>query len=157
MTESAKGAGRFHRPTKRALVIGLLLAGAVGLALSTWFATTRPDLPPLSDLETVTQLVATGKVDSLALEDSTLIVRERDGSAVRVERITASDLERLAATADESLPRVSVTANISAGQDLGYRAGFVASLALPLVVVVAIGVVFVGAVGRGWPRSFGSR
>jgi DNA-binding CsgD family transcriptional regulator len=72
---------RRHRawPVMAALAISVVVVGAGALFL--WL---RPDLPPSTNLATVSQLVAQGQATSLDLRGDTLTVTTNDGRQYRV-------------------------------------------------------------------------
>lgn len=81
---SATGFGSPRGPRRRRLLSMLL---AVAVLIAAVFLWTRPDLPPRTDLEGVSNLVAENRVSRLALQGNTLTVTLTDGSRVRVEGV----------------------------------------------------------------------
>ena len=65
-----------------ALAISVVVVGAGALFL--WL---RPDLPPSTNLATVSQLVAQGQATSLDLRGDTLTVTTNDGRQYRVDGV----------------------------------------------------------------------
>ena len=69
-------------PVVTALAVPLVIVGAGALFL--WL---RPDLPPSTNLATVSQLVAQGQATSLDLRGDTLTVTTKDGRHYRVDGV----------------------------------------------------------------------
>jgi DNA-binding CsgD family transcriptional regulator len=69
-------------PLMAALAISVVIVGAGALFL--WL---RPDLPPSTNLATVSQLVAQGQATSLDLRGDTLTVTTKDGRHYRVDGV----------------------------------------------------------------------
>lgn len=66
---------------------------ALSFSLLVAFVVVRPDLPPSSDLVTVSRLVAANEVAQLDLHGDTLTVTERSGERLRVEGVTLDQFQ----------------------------------------------------------------
>jgi DNA-binding CsgD family transcriptional regulator len=125
------GRPRRHRlwPVIAALAISVVVVGAGALFL--WL---RPDLPPSTDLATVSQLVTRGQATSLDLRDDTLIVTSNDGRQYRVDGVDGASF-------NEMLPKAlgsNVHVTISKGNGLTPASilGPVSALATLIVLLV---------------------
>lgn len=151
MTEPQVGVDRApRRPRRRIVLLGLVLVGT-GALLVAAFSVVRPDLPPRSDFGFVSQLVAAGKVASLDLYNTTLIVRERTGGAVRVEGVTLEEWQGLFATAPRQYAMPSFSAGIRPGGDgLNLWVGQLTYIVIPLGELL-VGLVLVRTIVRRLP------
>lgn len=100
---------RRHRlwPVMAAVAISVVVVGALFLWL-------RPDLPPSTNLATVSQLVAQGQASSLDLRGDTLTVTTNDGRQYRVDGVDGAGF-------NEMLPKAlgsNVKVTISKGDEL---------------------------------------
>jgi DNA-binding CsgD family transcriptional regulator len=125
---------RRHRlwPVIAALAISVVVVGAGALFL--WL---RPDLPPSTNLATISQLVAQGQATSLDLHGDTLIVTTNDGRQYRVSSVDSASF-------NEMLPKAlssNVQVTISKGDELTPASilGPVSAFA-PLIVLLVVGV-----------------
>jgi DNA-binding CsgD family transcriptional regulator len=72
---------------RRAWLVAALAALLVMVSAGALFVWLRPDLPPATNLATVSQLVAQGQVTSLDLRGDTLFVTTSDGRGYRVDAV----------------------------------------------------------------------
>ena len=119
-------------PLMAALAISVMVVGAGVLFL--WM---RPDLPPSTNLATVSQLVAQGQATSLDLHGDTLIVTTNDGRHYRVDGVDDVGLSEIPLSKALS-SNVQVT--ISKGDELTPASilGLVSAFA-PLIVLLVVG------------------
>jgi DNA-binding CsgD family transcriptional regulator len=111
-------------------IIGVvLLAAGVGLLLA-WL---RPDLPPRTDLGSVSRLVADKQVSSLDLRGDTLFVATLDGRQFRVDGADRKAVEEVQAAAIAGSDRVSVSAG---GDTLATSLAILATSLAPVVLLV---------------------
>ncbi len=142
MTNSDQDGGSPNRQARR-LVIPLVILGVIGVLMAAGFLAVRPDLPPTSDIATVSQMVAAGGVDRLALRGSTLTIHDRSAGDLRVEAVTPSEWQGLLAAAKRQSPWPDISQSGSSGQGLGSSVGFfIVALVLPLGLVLLLGIVF---------------
>jgi DNA-binding CsgD family transcriptional regulator len=127
---------RRHRlwPVMAALAISVVVVGTGALFL--WL---RPDLPPSTNLATVSQFVAQGQATSLDLHGDTLTVTTNDGRQYRVAGVDG------AAFSEILTPKVlgsNVQVTISKGDELTPASilGPVSAFA-PLIVLLVVGLV----------------
>jgi DNA-binding CsgD family transcriptional regulator len=123
-------------PVVAALAVSVLVVGAG--ALFFWL---RPDLPPSTNLATVTQLVAQGQATSLDLRGDTLTVTTKDGHQYRVVGVDE------AAFSEVLMPKAlssNVDVTISSGDALTPASilGTVSAFAPLIVLLVAALIVF---------------
>lgn len=83
-------------PGRARVRVGLLAAAIVAVALGA-FAVLRPDLPPSTNLASVSQLVTEQHVRALDLRGDTLFVTTTDGRRFRVDGVTAQAADPLQA------------------------------------------------------------
>jgi DNA-binding CsgD family transcriptional regulator len=117
-----------------ALAVLLVISSAGALFLSV-----RPDLPPSTNLATVSQLVAQGQAASLDLRGDTLTVTTKDGSRYRVDGVDEAGFSEIL------LPKAlgsNVEVSISSGDTLtlGSIAALVSAFA-PLILLLAVALV----------------
>ena len=120
-----------RRRFRSSLVAGVILA--LGAALA--FLVLRPDLPPRTDLATVSGLIAEGGVTSLDLRGDTLFVTTADGRHYRVEGADATTAQALQAAA-LAAGQVSVSGG---GDTLATNVAIVATAVAPLVLLLGFG------------------
>ena len=125
---------RRHRlwPVMAAVAISVVVVGALFLWL-------RPDLPPTTNLVTVSQLVAQGQATSLDLRGDTLFVTTADGHRYRVDGVDDATRREIFAKAMAAVAKVS----ISSGDDTNIfvsNLGFL-SATLPLVLLLVVALV----------------
>lgn len=82
-----------HRPVRRRLVASIAL-GALVLATGA-FLMIRPDLPPRTDFDSVSRLVASNQIMDMELRGDTLTLMMRSGARLRLESITTDEYRRL--------------------------------------------------------------
>lgn len=120
-------------PRRRLLPLGILvivlLAAGVGLLLA-WL---RPDLPPSTDLASVSRLVADKQVSSLDLRGDTLFVATLDGRQFRVDSADEKLVESIQAAAIAGSDRVSVSAG---GDTLATSLAILATSLAPVALLV---------------------
>lgn len=126
---------RRHRAWPLAALAVLLVLVSAG-ALFLWL---RPDLPPSTDLATVSQFVAQGQVTSLDLRGDTLTVTTSDGRHYRVAGVDQTAF-------GEILPKVigtTVEVSVSRGDDTNILVSNLAFLSatLPLVLLLVAALV----------------
>jgi DNA-binding CsgD family transcriptional regulator len=141
--EPAGSPPRRRRRLRSALVAGTVVA--LGAALA--FLVLRPDLPPRTDVATVSGLIAEGQVTSLDLRGDTLFVATADGRHYRVEGAGAATAETLQAAA-LATGGVSVSGG---GDTLATSVAIVVTAVAPLVLLL-VGVLLLGTWLRGRPR-----
>jgi Response regulator containing a CheY-like receiver domain and an HTH DNA-binding domain len=134
-------------PHRRALparsIAMVLLAAAVGLLLGL-----RPDLPPSTDLASVSRLVADGQVSNLDLRGDTLFVTTRAGRQLRVDSADEKVVEALQATALASDDQVSVSGG---GDTLATGLAMLATSLVPVALIVLVAFLALQALRR--PRQ----
>lgn len=120
-------------PRRRLLPLGILvivlLAAGVGLLLA-WL---RPDLPPSTDLASVSRLVADKQVSSLDLRGDTLFVATLDGRQFRVDSADEKVVEAIQAAAIAGSDRMSVSAG---GDTLATSLAILATSLAPVALLV---------------------
>jgi DNA-binding CsgD family transcriptional regulator len=131
---------------RRAWLVATLAVLLVTLSAGALFMWLRPDLPPATNLATVSQLVAQGQATSLDLRGDTLFVTTADGRHYRVEGVDLASFR-------EMLPEVIGTTaevSISSGGDTLALVSVLAfvSATLPLVVLLLV----VALVAFRWRR-----
>lgn len=118
----------------------LLALGAVVLVVATAaiaFSMLRPDLPPRSDLATVSRLLAAGQLSSLDLRGETLTLLETSGDRLRVEGVEFNQFKPIIAEALAKSVGVRVSSD---GDSLGTAVAMLATALLPvLALIVAVG------------------
>lgn len=123
----------FRAPRRRLLPLGILavvmLAAGLGLLL-VWL---RPDLPPSTDLASVSRLVADRQVSSLDLRGDTLFVTTLDGRQFRVDGADEKAVDTLQSAAIAGSDRVSVSAG---GDTLATSLAILATSLAPVVLLV---------------------
>ena len=118
------------------VALAALLVMVSAGALFLWL---RPDLPPTTNLVTVSQLVAQGQATSLDLRGDTLFVTTADGHRYRVDGVDE-------ATRREIFPKAmaaGAVVSISKGEDANIfvsNVGFL-SATLPLVLLLVVALV----------------
>jgi len=118
------------RPLRRlGIVLFVGLAASVGLGL----ALLRPDLPPRTDLGSVSRLVSERQVSSLDLRGDTLFVSTTDGRLFRVDSVDMEAVGPIQAEAIDTSNRVSVSAG---GDTLITSLAMLATALMPAVLVV---------------------
>jgi DNA-binding CsgD family transcriptional regulator len=113
----------------------LLVMVSVG-ALFLWL---RPDLPPTTNLVTVSQFVAQGQATNLDLRGDTLFVTTADGHRYRVDAVDAATFREIFPKAMAAGAQVT----ISPGEDTNIfvsNLGFL-SATLPLVLLLVVALV----------------
>ncbi|MGA3030764.1 MAG: helix-turn-helix transcriptional regulator [Candidatus Limnocylindrales bacterium] len=121
---------------RRAWRVAALAVLLVTVSAGTLFLWLRPDLPPATDLATVSQLVAQGRATSLDLRGDTFFVSTADGRHYRVDGVDEAAFY-------EMLPEVigtTVEVSISGGGDTLALVSILAfvSATLPLVVLLLV-------------------
>jgi DNA-binding CsgD family transcriptional regulator len=112
-----------------ALAVLLVMVGAGALFL--WL---RPDLPPTTNLVTVSQLVAQGQATSLDLRGDTLFVTTADGHRYRVDGVDASTFREIFPKAMAA----GAVVRISPGDDTNIFVSNVGFLAVTLPAVLLL-------------------
>jgi DNA-binding CsgD family transcriptional regulator len=123
------------KPGRRVLagvVVVLLVVFATGA-----FLVTRPDLPPRTDFDTISELMASGGITSVELRGQTLTVTLRGGDRLRVENVSNEQWLRIQPGPDRRL------INFSATSDLQLFATDVAMFATAVLPLVALGTAMV--------------
>jgi DNA-binding CsgD family transcriptional regulator len=120
-------------PRRRRLPTGILavilLAAGLGLLL-VWL---RPDLPPSTDLASVSRLVADKQVSSLDLRGDTLFVATLDGRQFRVDSADKKAVEAIQEAAIAGSEQVSVSAG---GDALATSLAMLATSLAPVALLV---------------------
>lgn len=109
----------------------VLLALSAGLT----FVVLRPDLPPATDLVTVSQLVSEGQVTSLDLRGGSLFVTTADGRHYRVDGADEAAVRAMQAQAIAASDQVSVS---SGGDSLVTSLAILATSLAPLVLLLLV-------------------
>lgn len=130
------------------LVAGVVVALVPGLA----FLVFRPDLPPRTDLATVSGLIAEAQVTSLDLRGDTLFVTTADGHHYSVEGADAATAEALQAQA-----LAAGQVGISGGGDTLVTSVAILVTAVAPLVLVLFSMLLLGSWLRGRPRPSPSR
>jgi DNA-binding CsgD family transcriptional regulator len=112
------------------LRVGLFAAAIVAVAFGA-FAVLRPDLPPSTDLASVSQLVAEQHVTALDLRGDTLFVTTTDGRRLRVDGVTPRAVDPIGAAVASQGVEVS-----GGGDTLATTLLMAASGVLPAALVV---------------------
>jgi DNA-binding CsgD family transcriptional regulator len=129
------------RPHRAWPVVAALAISAVFVGVGALFLWLRPDLPPSTNLATVSQLVAQGQATNLDLHGETLTVTTKDGHRYRVDRVGGAAFSEI--LLPEAL-RANVEVIISSGDTLTPASilGPVSAFAPPIVLLVAALIVF---------------
>ena len=130
--------GRRRRWPVVAMVVlfATLIAGALFLYL-------RPDLPPATNLATVSQLAAEGQATNLDLRGSTLFVTTADGRRYRVEGVAQAAFSEIVATAMANIGAATLEVSGSNGDTLASNLASVAGLVDPVLLLIVAGVALV--------------
>jgi DNA-binding CsgD family transcriptional regulator len=126
------------RPVVATLAISVVIVGAGALFL--WL---RPDLPPSTNLATVSQLVAQGQATSLDLRGDTLFVITADGRHYRVDGVGQAALGEIALRSEANMG-ATLEVTISKGDALTPASilGPVSAFAPMIVLLIVALVVF---------------
>lgn len=124
----------------------------MGLALIIVWATFRPDLPPATDLASLSVRLASGEIVSLELVDSTMTAYGRGGAAYRVESVTADDWQDTLDAAMRLDPVPSFRFSTLIGDVTGHGVGIFVSYVAPLTLSVSFLLAVIFSVG---PRNRG--
>jgi DNA-binding CsgD family transcriptional regulator len=133
-----------HGGHRRRLVGGasvLLLAVCAAVV----FFATRPDLPPRSDLDTVSRLLAANEITLLDLHGETLTVTERSGETVRVEGVTAARFQPIERVALANGVALSASSD---SWSLATELAMMAGALLPLLLLLAVLLLVARAIRR---------
>lgn len=153
MTNSDQDGGSPNRQARR-LVIALVILGAIGVLVAAGFLVVRPDLPPTAEITTVSQMVAAGGVDRLALRGSTLTIHDRSAGDLRVEAVTPSEWPGLLRAAERQSPWPDISQTGSSGGLGSSVRFFVVALVLPLGLILLLAIVLLRVVtGRRNPAA----
>ena len=131
------------KPARRVLA-GVALISLLVFATGAFLAT-RPDLPPRSDLTTVSRLLAANEVMLLDLRGETLTMTERSGERLRVEGVTYDEFQPIEMVA---LSRSVTTSASNDPWSLTTELAIIATSVLPLVFVGAALILIVRAIRR---------
>jgi hypothetical protein len=119
-----------------ALAISFVIVGAGALLL--WL---RPDLPPSTNLATVSQLVDQGQATSLDLRGDTLYVATTDGRHYRVDGVSSAALVEVQSRAEAKMG-ATVEITVERGDSLTPTSFFATVMPFaPLILLVAVAVV----------------
>ncbi len=131
------------KPGRRVLAAAALLVLVVFATGA--FLATRPDLPPRSDLTTVSRFLAANEVMLLDLRGETLTLTERSGERLRVEGVTYDKFQPI------ELVAISRSVTTSASNDpwsLTTELAMIATSVLPLLLLGAALLLVVRATRR---------
>lgn len=131
------------RRLRLGILVLLLLAAGVGVAFA-WF---RPDLPPSTDLATVSRLVADRQVASLDLRGDTLFVATVDGRQFRVDGPDRTALEAIQAAAITGSDRVSISGS-AGGDTLATSLAILATALVPVALLALVTMLVIRALRR---------
>jgi DNA-binding CsgD family transcriptional regulator len=133
---SVETAGPRRRRVWPVVALAILLVMLSAGALFLWL---RPDLPPATNLATVSQLVAQGQATSLDLRGDTLFVATADGRHYRVDGVDEAAFREILPEAIGTTAEVSIS---SSGDTLVPSLAFVAALLPVVLLLVAVLVAF---------------
>jgi Response regulator containing a CheY-like receiver domain and an HTH DNA-binding domain len=134
-TSPAGASPKLAKPDRRVLagvVVVLLMAFATGA-----FLVTRPDLPPRTDVDTISALMAGNQITNLELRGQTLTVTQRSGERLRVENLSNDQWLRIQPGPNRRL------VNFSASSDPQSFATDVAMFATSVLPLIASGAALV--------------
>ncbi|HVA75117.1 MAG TPA: helix-turn-helix transcriptional regulator [Acidimicrobiales bacterium] len=137
------------RASRIAIVLAAVVAAAV---VAGAFLVLRPDLPPRSDLGTVSRLVSSGQVTDLSLVGERLTVTEVNGQRLRVEGVNDDRLLLAAASLAQAEGRPISVSRTGGASEIAQLAILASALLPPIVVVVIAGLVL-RALGRRFPPA----
>ena len=129
------------RRLRLGILVLVLLAAGVGVV----FAWLRPDLPPSTDLATVSRLVADRQVASLDLRGDTLFVATLDGRQFRVDGPDRKAVETIQVAAIAGSDRVSVSAG---GDTLATSLAMLATSLAPVALLALVAMLVIRALRR---------
>jgi len=138
--DAAITAPRMHAPTPepaRPLLRVGIVAAVFAIGVGFLFAFLRPDLPPTTDLASVSRLVAEGHVRSLDLRGDILIVETTDGQRLRVDRPDEKSVAAIQSAAINGSSSVRVSSGgDSLATSLAILATAVGPVGVPIVALV---------------------
>jgi len=141
-TEEPRSSPRDRPKIGRAPILVIVILAALAAAS---LLVMRLSSPPQTDLATVSQLLASNEVMHLDLSGSTLTVTKKGGDQLQVASVTLDEFQPLENAA--ALASVPVSASSGGHTALGDLA-FLATLSLPLIVLIAIVLVLVRVTRR---------
>lgn len=133
----------------RRLRLGILVLVLLAASAGVVFAWLRPDLPPSTDLATVSRLVADRQVARLDLRGDTLFVATLDGRQFRVDGPDRKAVQTIQETAFAGSGRVSVSAG---GDTLATSLAMLATWLAPLALLALVALLLTRALRRP-PRA----
>jgi DNA-binding CsgD family transcriptional regulator len=126
---------------RRVWPVAALAVTVVALSAGALFLWLRPDLPPATNLATVSQLVAQGRATSLDLRGDTLFVVTSDGSRYRVEGTNPGSVQELltqAMSSSDTTVQVSISSGSNESLAVSIIVFFSATLPLAILLLVAV-------------------
>lgn len=141
---------RDDRPKNRRAV--LVAVVTVAVLTTAAFLVVQLSSPHQSDLATVSRLIASNAVVRLDLSGSTLTVTQKGGEQLRIESVGVDEFQPIQiAAANASIP---VTASSAAQPPLATQLAVLATLSIPVVLLVAVLLVLVRLIRRAPPVRF---
>ena len=134
---------------RRVLLRIAVVIAILGMGGGYVFAWIRPDLPPTTDLASLSRLVADGRVASLDLRSETLFVVTTDGRRFRADGSDEQAVEAIQSAAIASSGNVSVS---GAGDSSAMSLAMFVTATTPVAVLVVAIVLVLRAIPRP-PRS----
>jgi DNA-binding CsgD family transcriptional regulator len=135
---SSPSVGTEPPPRRRAWPVAALVVLLVTLSAGALFMWLRPDLPPATNLATVSQLVAQGQATNLDLRGDTLFVTTADGRHYRVDGVDQAAFREILAIKTTAGEEVSFSSSDDTPALVSVIAFVSATLPLVLLLVVAL-------------------
>jgi len=125
-----------RRPRWRSRRVFAFLAILAVAFIGTAYLATRLSSARGSDLQTVSQLIASNAVAHVDLSGSTLTITEKNGDQVQVDSVSLDDFDLIQQAAiSASIP---VSASSATHQGFGASMAFLGTLLIPVVLVVGV-------------------
>ncbi len=125
---------------RRAWLVAVLAALLVMVSVGALFVGLRPDLPPATNLATVSQFVAQGQVTIVDLRGDTLFVTTSDGRGYRVDGVDQAAFRKILPEGVGTKIEFSISSGDHTNPLVSGLAFLSATVPLLLLLVVALGV-----------------